>query len=99
MEISLDELIEKVNSSKKAVVNYYLFGEMGLGAAELEREGLDLKRDEDGNAYIPFVGEDQDQGYYLNDNNEIYQEEADRNARAKFEVREGGILLMEIYLY
>lgn len=99
MEVSLDELIEKINSSKKAVVSYYLFGEMGVGATELEWEGMQLKRDENGCAYIPFLGEDQDNGYYLHDNNEIYQEEADRNAQAKFEIRDGGMLLMEIYLY
>ncbi|NLO21914.1 MAG: hypothetical protein GX119_07920 [Syntrophomonadaceae bacterium] len=99
MEVSLDELIEKVNSSQKTVVNYYLFAEMGVGATELELEGVHLKRDEDGYACIPFMGEDQDNAYYLNDNNEIYQEEPDQNARAKFEIRDGGMLLMEIYLY
>jgi hypothetical protein len=46
-----------------------------------------------------FLKEDLDNAYYINDNNEIYQEEADRNATAKFEIREGGMLLMEIYLY
>ncbi len=96
---SLAVLIERINRSKKAVVNYYLFGQMGLGATEVEWEGMSLKRDGDGSVCIPFLNEELDNAYYINDNNEIYQEEADRNATAKFEIREGGMLLMEIYLY
>jgi hypothetical protein len=99
MEISLDGLIAQVNGSQKTVVDYYIVGDMGVDSTRREIEQLRLERDDNGWVFMPVIGDEEDNGYHVTDANEIYQEEADEGARARFEIREQGVLLMEIRLY
>ncbi len=99
MEINLDKLINEINQSQKSVISFYLFGEMGIGAPRFIQDRPKVNKDEDGYVYFKFAREDEENGYHINEMHEIYQEEPDEGAKAKFEVREQGILLMEIRLY
>ena len=99
MEIGLDRLIDEINQSQKSIISVYLFGEMGIGASRFIQDKPHVVRNEEGYVFFPMAGEDEEAGYYIGDLHEIYEEEADEEARAKFEVREQGILLMEIRLY
>jgi len=100
VEIGLDRLIDEINKSQKSIISVYLFGEMGIGAPRFIQDKPHVLRNEEGYAFFPIAGEDEETaGYYIGDLHEIYEEEADEEARAKFEVREQGILLMEIRLY
>ncbi len=99
MEISLDQLIAEINQSRKSITSMYLFGEMGIGAPRFIQDRPHVEKNEDGYAFFHITGEEEETGYYISDQHEIYQEEPDEEAHAKFEVREQGILLMEIRLY
>lgn len=99
METSLDKLIDEINQSKKSIISFYLFGEMGIGAPRVIQESPQADKDEDGYVMFKISGEEEENAYYINEMHEIYLEEPDEEARAKFEVREQGILLMEIRLY
>ncbi len=99
MEVSLIKLIDEINQSQKSIISVYLFGEMGIGAPRIIQENPHVSKDAEGYVFFPIVGEDKETGYYISDLHEIYEEEADEGAKAKFEVREQGILLMEIRLY
>ncbi len=99
MEISLDTLIDQINQSQKSIIKFYLFGVTGIGAPSLSQDKLQVNKDEDGYVFFQIAGEDEGTGYHINEKHEIYQEEPDEEAQAKYEVREQGILLMEIRLY
>jgi len=99
MEIKLDQLISRINASKKAVISFYLFGEIGFEVPRFTKENPHMAKNDEGDVFFQIGEEDEEAGYYINDSHEIYQEETDEAAEAKFEVRDQGILLMEIWVY
>lgn len=95
MEITIDQLIQDINRSRKTEIGVYLFDGIGLTCKSQIYDTVMVEKDQDGSVFLEAC----EVGYLINEDYEISRTvEGSAEKPAQYEIRKDELLCVTLFL-